>query len=214
MRYQVPISFEAKDDEDAAHIASLIVGALQHYGVGNPRAGPVIQAASADADMIRVYTDGGCDLKRGGLGAWAYLIKYPDGSVIENSAAMIGTTNNRMEMLAVIKALEELEIGSPIRIYADSEYVIKGVTVWSCNWVRNGWKTRDGKAVLNKDLWEQLLGLYQVHSCEFRHVKGHSGHPDNERVDYLCRQAMAEAHKSILAGLPVEPDAGCEKVYS
>ena len=87
---------------------------------------------------------------------------------------MTETTNNRMELTALIKALEHIEIGPPVRVFADSEYVIKGLTVWSRNWVRNGWKTATGNPVINQDLWEHALMLYKLHSVKFEWVNPHS----------------------------------------
>jgi ribonuclease HI len=137
-------------------------------------------------------------MNKNSLGAWAYLIQMPDGEVVEASWAEFGTTNNRMEMTAVMKALEVLEIGKPIKIIADSEYVIKGATIWCRKWIRNGWMTMAGQPVVNKDLWEPLMALCQLHDVRFEHVKGHSGHPYNERVDQLCTKAMADAHEGLL----------------
>ena len=171
-----------------------------------------MDALATEKDITVVFTDGGCDLKKGGLGAWAYIIQFPDGRVEERSGAMIDTTNNRMELMAVIKALESLEFGQPIKVVTDSEYVAKGVTQWSRNWVRNGWKTRSGDPVLNRDLWEHLLQLYQLHAVTLETVKGHSGHPQNERCDALCTVAMIDAHKSVLAGEAVEVDVCAKQV--
>ena len=94
-----------------------------------------------------VYTDGGCDLKDRGVGSWAYLAILPDGSMEECCDGMWGTANNRMEMMAVLKAMERMEIGEPLTIVSDSEYVIKGLTLWHPAWIERGWKTYDGKTV-------------------------------------------------------------------
>lgn len=213
MRYQVQLTFEAHDEDDGKAIVKVLLDILQQYKV-NAQAGPIVDAIAAEADVVVVYTDGGCDLKKGGVGAWAYVIEYPDGTVSENSGGLMGTTNNRMELMAVIRALESIEFGRPIKVVTDSEYVAKGVTQWSRNWVRNGWRTRDGKPVLNRDLWEHLLQLYQMHMVTFEHVKGHSGHPQNERCDQLCTWTMVDTHKSVLAGEPVDYDEGCAQVMA
>lgn len=211
MKLQVQITFEANDIEDGEAIVKGILGILKEYKV-NAKAGPVLDAIAAEKDLTVVYTDGGCDLKKDGIGAWAYVIQFPDGRVEEQSGVMIETTNNRMELMAVIKALESLEFGQPIKVVTDSEYVAKGVTQWSRNWVRNGWMTREGKPVLNRDLWEHLLQLYQLHAVTFETVKGHSGHPQNERCDALCTVAMIDAHKSVLAGESIEVDVCAKQV--
>jgi ribonuclease HI len=211
MKFRVPITFDAVDETDANAIVKALLAVMQDHGV-KPKAGPVVDAIASEEGVIVIYTDGGCDLKKDGLGAWAYLIEMPDGTTKEASEPFIGTTNNRMEMMAVIKALEGLEFGPPIKVVADSEYVIKGVTQWSRNWIRNGWRTRDGKPVVNKDLWEQLIALYQLHAVTFEHVKGHTGHPGNEHVDSLCTASMQEAHKAVLAGEDVPLDDGCMRI--
>jgi ribonuclease HI len=211
MKFRIPITFEAVDEDDANAIVKAMVAVMKDYGV-KPKAGAVVDAIAENDDLIVIYTDGGCDLKKDGIGAWGYLIEMPDGTRHEASGCLTGTTNNRMEMMAVIKALESLEFGPPIKIIADSEYVIKGTTQWARNWVRNGWRTRDGKPVINKDLWEQLLALYQLHAVTFEHVKGHTGNAGNEHVDSLCTAAMQAGHKAALAGEDVDIDEGCGRL--
>jgi Ribonuclease HI len=211
MKFQVEIKFDVSSETVASNLVDVLLSILAKYEVP-ATAGPVKEVI--DDGVISVYTDGGCDLKKGGLGAWAYVIRYPDGFVVENCGALMGTTNNRMELMAVIKALEEIEFGKPIRVVTDSEYVAKGVTVWSRNWVRNGWQTRDGKPVLNRDLWEHLLQLFQMHMVTFETVKGHSGHAQNERCDQLCTAAMLNAHKAILAGEPVDADGSAKQLVA
>ena len=205
MRVQVQMTFDAADPEEGS---ALVKSLLDAMAARRPKAGPV-RAVDTPAGLTHVYTDGGCDLRKGGIGAWAHIIRFPDGSVEEGCGVMIGTTNNRMEMMAVIRALERLEFGPPVKVVTDSEYVAKGVTVWSRNWVRNGWKTYDGKPVVNRDLWEPLLQLYQLHDCTFKVVKGHSGHAQNEYVDKMCTSAMINAHKAMLAGEDLDVDHGC-----
>lgn len=207
MKFRVPITFEAQDEDDANGIVKAMLAVMKDYGV-KPKAGPVVDAIAENDELIVIYTDGGCDLQKGGIGAWAYRIEHPSGKVDENFGTYVGTTNNRMEMLAVISALEALEFGPPIKVIADSEYVIKGTTQWCRNWIRNGWRTRDGKPVVNRDLWEKLIALYQLHAVTFEHVKGHTGNVGNECVDQLCTDAMTEGHKAILAGQEVQIDEG------
>jgi len=102
------------------------------------------------------------------------------------------TTNNRMEMTAVIRALEALKRTSSITVYTDSQYVMKGVQEWMPNWKARGWKTADKKPVKNVDLWQHLDGLLQQHEVRWQWVKGHAGHPENERADALANQGVAQ----------------------
>lgn len=207
MKFRVPITFEAQDEDDANGIVKAMLAVMKDYGV-KPKAGAVVDAIAENDELIVIYTDGGCDLKKDGIGAWAYRAEHPNGKVDENFGTYVGTTNNRMEMMAVISALEAFEFGPPIKVISDSEYVIKGATQWCRNWIRNGWRTRDGKSVVNRDLWEKLIALYQLHAVTFEHIKGHTGNAGNEYVDQLCTDAMTEGHKAILAGQEVQIDEG------
>lgn len=203
MNLQMLLQFKAESLEDGASIRQAIIDMLVDHGVEVHSAGTVQVAPSE----IVIHTDGGCDRNKGGVGAWAYTVHHPDGTYDEQCGAEMETTNNRMEMTAVLKALEAMEIGVPIRVVADSEYVIKGITVWSRNWVRNGWRTASGSQVINKDLWEPLLKLYQLHDVKFEWVKGHTGAEFNERCDTLCTEAMAALHKKVLMEAPpISPD--------
>ena len=138
--------------------------------------------------LIEIYTDGAC---RGnpGLGGWGALLSYGEHQK-ELSGAEVLTTNNRMELTAVIRALEALKRPSEVRIFTDSEYVRRGITEWVKSWKARGWKTADRKPVKNQDLWEQLDELASGHKIEWRWVKGHSGIPGNERVDRLANEAI------------------------
>jgi ribonuclease HI len=138
--------------------------------------------------LVEIYTDGAC---RGnpGPGGWGALLSSGEHEK-ELSGAEKLTTNNRMELTAVIRALEALKKPSEVLIYTDSEYVRKGITEWVKNWKARGWKTADRKPVKNQDLWEQLDALAAVHKIEWRWVKGHSGVPGNERVDQLANEAI------------------------
>jgi ribonuclease HI len=160
------------------------------------------------AEHVLVYTDGGCDSAKSGLGAWAYRVHLPDGEVIQRVEGMTGTTNNRMELRAVIMVLQDQPRHRQMTVFSDSQYVIKGITLWSRNWIANGWRTYDGKQVKNRDLWEEMLVLYLQHTVDFVHVRGHSGHPDNDAVDVLCTAKMIEMHKVILGGGTVPIDVG------
>jgi len=138
--------------------------------------------------VIEIYTDGAC---RGnpGPGGWAALLTSGEHEK-EISGAEPATTNNRMELTAVIRALETLRRPVQAQIYTDSEYVRRGVTEWLAGWKARGWRTADRKPVKNQDLWEQLDALAAQHRLEWRWVRGHSGVPGNERVDRLANEAI------------------------
>jgi len=138
--------------------------------------------------VVEIYTDGAC---RGnpGPGGWGAVLSAGE-HVKELSGAEPLTTNNRMELTAVIRALEALKRPSQLRIFTDSEYVRRGITEWVRSWKARGWKTADRKPVKNQDLWERLDALAAGHQIEWRWVRGHSGIPGNERVDQLANQAI------------------------
>jgi ribonuclease HI len=138
--------------------------------------------------IVEIYTDGAC---RGnpGPGGWGALLSIGEHEK-ELSGAETLTTNNRMELTAVIRALEALKRPSEVRIFTDSEYVRRGITEWVKGWKARGWKTADRKPVKNQDLWERLDALAAGHKIEWRWVKGHSGIPGNERVDQLANEAI------------------------
>ena len=139
--------------------------------------------------FVDIYTDGAC---RGnpGPGGWAAYLSIDGANEKEISGAERLTTNNRMELTAVIRALESLKRPVKVRVYTDSEYVRKGITEWVKNWKARGWKTADKKPVKNQDLWEQLDALAAGHEIEWHWVKGHAGVPGNERVDRLANEAI------------------------
>ena len=138
--------------------------------------------------IVEIYTDGAC---RGnpGPGGWGALLSSGEHRK-ELSGAEPLTTNNRMELTAVIRALEALKRPTEARIFTDSEYVRRGITAWVKSWKARGWKTADRKPVKNQDLWERLDALAAGHKIEWRWVKGHSGIPGNERVDQLANEAI------------------------
>lgn len=142
---------------------------------------------------MEIFTDGAC---RGnpGPGGWGALLRYKG-----REKALWGsephTTNNRMELTAAILALEALKRPSRVRLTTDSEYVRKGITEWVPAWVRRGWKTADRKPVKNQDLWQRLTAAAARHDVEWRWVKGHQGHPENERADALANRAIDELLK-------------------
>jgi len=137
---------------------------------------------------VEIYADGAC---RGnpGPGGWAATLEYGE-HLRELSGAEAQTTNNRMELTAVIRALEALKRGVSARVHTDSEYVVRGINEWLPNWKARGWRTADRKPVKNQDLWEQLDAAAARHDIEWKWVKGHSGVPGNERVDALANAAI------------------------
>jgi ribonuclease HI len=143
--------------------------------------------------VVEVYTDGAC---RGnpGPGGWGVLLRF-NGAQKELYGGEADTTNNRMELMAAIRALEALKRTSRVKLYTDSLYVMKGITSWIHDWKRKGWRTADKKPVKNEDLWRRLDELAVKHDIEWHWVKGHAGHPENERADEL-------ANKGIPAGDP------------
>lgn len=134
---------------------------------------------------IEIHTDGAC-LGNPGPGGWAALLRY-NGREREIAGGDSATTNNRMELMAAIMALETLTEPCRVVLQTDSQYVRQGITEWMKNWVRRGWKTAAGAPVKNRDLWERLHEVAQRHEITWNWVKGHSGDPDNERVDVLAR---------------------------
>ena len=138
--------------------------------------------------VLEIYTDGAC---RGnpGIGGWGAILKY-DNKIKEINGFSKETTNNIMELSAVIKALKELNRSCDIIITTDSNYVKDGITKWIHNWKKNGWKTANKKPVKNKELWLELDDLVMQHKINWKWIKGHSGHPENERADQLANQAI------------------------
>ena len=134
--------------------------------------------------VVEVYADGAC---RGnpGPGGWGALL-VAGGKERELHGGEPATTNNRMELTAVIRALDALPRGSRVRLYTDSQYVQKGMTEWLAAWKRRGWRTADKKPVKNEDLWRALEAAAGGHQVEWHWVKGHAGHPGNERADALA----------------------------
>ncbi|MEO1027106.1 MAG: ribonuclease HI [Pseudomonadota bacterium] len=140
------------------------------------------------------YTDGACS-GNPGPGGWGALLIARDGDAVVKERPLSGgeanTTNNRMELLAAINALEALDRPSAITVVTDSTYVKNGVTSWIHGWKRNGWKTAAKKPVKNDDLWKRLDEAQDRHDVTWEWVKGHAGHPENERADELAREGMA-----------------------
>jgi len=141
------------------------------------------------ASRVTIWTDGACS-GNPGPGGWGVVMRY-NGHERELSGGESETTNNRMELKAAIEALSALTRACEVDIYTDSQYVRGGVTGWMENWKRNGWKTSDKKPVKNEDLWRELDAARQRHAIAWHWVKGHAGHPENERADELARMGMA-----------------------
>ncbi len=153
---------------------------------------------------VRICADGAC---RGnpGPGGWGALLGYGD-----HEKSLTGyashTTNNRMEMLAVIRALEVLKRPCRVTVTTDSQYVKNGITQWIYQWKRRNWRKADGQAVLNVDLWQRLDALCRQHAVDWQWVKGHAGHPENEIVDRLARESIQQGQQGIL---PPDPAGLC-----
>ena len=139
-------------------------------------------------NILKIYTDGAC---RGnpGVGGWGAILEY-DNKIKEINGFSNETTNNIMELTAVIRSLKELNRSCNIIITTDSNYVKDGITAWIHNWKVNGWKTANKKTVKNKKLWLELDDLVKQHKITWKWIKGHSGHPENERADQLANQAI------------------------
>jgi ribonuclease HI len=146
-----------------------------------------------NAETIHIYSDGACK-GNPGPGGWGALL-VSSGHRKEISGGEPNTTNNRMEMTAVIRALESLKRPSTVEVHTDSQYVQKGISEWMSGWKRRNWHTADGKPVKNQDLWLQLDALSQLHRIEWKWVRGHAGHPENERADALANQGVLQAQQ-------------------
>ena len=150
---------------------------------------------------VEIYTDGSC-LGNPGAGGYGAVLKYKEHAK-ELAEGYIETTNNRMELLAPIKALQSLKETCDVVITTDSQYVRQGITSWIHNWIKNNWKTSSKQPVKNVDLWKLLYQENQRHNVEWKWVKGHSGHPENERCDDLAREAAMSKK--------LQPDVGYKK---
>lgn len=152
-------------------------------------------------DRVFIYTDGACS-GNPGPGGWAAVLRYG-----RHEKAIQGwsrhTTNNRMELLAAIRALEALKRPCRVTLVTDSQYLKQGISRWIHKWRRNGWKTSSKAPVRNQDLWMKLDGLCQGHTLEWEWVRGHAGTPENEQADALAREAI---EKGLSGRLPEDPD--------
>ena len=142
----------------------------------------------SDSETIEIYTDGACS-GNPGPGGWGALLTYK-GKEKEICGGENPTTNNRMEVMAAIMALESLKRPSHVKLHTDSIYLRDGITKWIHNWKRNGWRTADKKPVKNAELWKRLELALETHDVSWHWVKGHAGHDGNERADELARRGM------------------------
>jgi ribonuclease HI len=140
------------------------------------------------SETIEIWTDGACS-GNPGPGGWGVLIRV-NGDEKELFGGEAATTNNRMELMAAISALESQPSGAKVVLHTDSTYVKDGLTKWIIGWKRNGWKTADKKPVKNQDLWQRLEAAAASHKVDWRWVKGHSGHAENDRADALARKGV------------------------
>jgi ribonuclease HI len=151
--------------------------------------------SSADLPKILLYTDGACS-GNPGPGGWAYILQHPtSGKELVASGGEPETTNNRMELTAVVRGLEALKRRSDVEILTDSVYVGKGISEWLPGWKANGWRRREGKSlkpIKNEDLWRQLDALLSRHTIRYTRVAGHSGHAENDRCDELAVAAYQQ----------------------
>ncbi len=163
----------------------------------NPR--PSAPSARPSMPELFAYTDGACS-GNPGPGGWGVLLVARNGDTVVKERELNGgeaeTTNNRMDLLAAIAALEALDRPSAITLVTDSAYVKNGVTQWIHGWKRNGWRTAAKKPVKNDDLWQRLDTAQDRHDVTWEWVKGHAGHPENERADKLARDGMKPYRKS------------------
>ena len=139
-------------------------------------------------NIVEIFTDGACS-GNPGPGGYGAILKYGR-EIKELSGCERKTTNNRMEMMAIIKALARLKRPCRVKVITDSNYVVKGMSEWMAGWIERNWLTAQKRPVSNKDLWERLLKLSQLHQIEWKWIRGHHGHPENERCDQLARDAI------------------------
>ncbi len=144
--------------------------------------------AESDLQIVEIFCDGACS-GNPGPGGYGAILRYGE-SLKELSGGAKETTNNRMEMTAAIEALRQLKRPCQVSITTDSQYLVKGMTEWIAGWQRKGWLNSKKEPVLNKDLWELLLDLTKSHSVQWKWVRGHAGHVENERCDQLAREGI------------------------
>lgn len=155
---------------------------------------------SPKRQVVEIFTDGAC-AGNPGPGGWGALLRY-DGHERTLKGGEALTTNNRMELMAAIAALEALKRPCMVRIHTDSQYLQRGITQWIKRWRANGWRTAGKTPVKNIDLWQRLERLLAQHEVSWQWVRGHAGHADNERADALAREGLAAARKARAAARP------------
>lgn len=151
-------------------------------------------AEKIESAIVEIFTDGACK-GNPGVGGWGALMRF-NGTEKELFGGEMLTTNNRMELLAVIRAIEALTRRCKVKVHTDSQYVQKGISEWIVNWKKRGWRTSDKKPVKNADLWQRLDELANAHEIEWLWVRGHAGHVENERADELANRGV----ESVLQG--------------
>ncbi len=144
----------------------------------------------SSSNTVEIFTDGACS-GNPGPGGWGVILRWK-GRDKEHFGGEVVTTNNRMELMAAIRGLEELKRPCTVILYTDSTYVQKGITEWLPGWKARGWKTADKKPVKNDDLWKRLEEAAKGHAVTWKWVKGHAGHAENERADELARMGVAQ----------------------
>lgn len=142
-------------------------------------------------DKAVIYTDGGC-WPNPGIGGWGAVLTMQDSRIIELTGGENPTTNNRMELMGPISALEFLTEKTTVTLYSDSQYVVNGITEWIHNWKKNNWKNKQKKKVVNRELWERLESAHMKHKVTFKWIRGHSGNDGNERADELSKVGAIE----------------------
>ncbi|MES0100173.1 ribonuclease HI [Mesorhizobium sp. M0019] len=153
--------------------------------------------------LVEIFTDGACS-GNPGPGGWGAILRF-NGAIKELHGGEAATTNNRMELLAAISALNALKEPCAVDLYTDSNYVKDGIFSWIDGWKRNGWKTAARQPVKNAELWQQLDAARNRHQVTWHWVKGHAGHPENERADELARLGMAPFKKGLVKTAAPEP---------
>lgn len=150
----------------------------------------------SEKPFVKIYTDGACS-GNPGVGGYGVILRSGDREK-EFSGCDPMTTNNRMELTAVIKALEALKKPCRVKVVTDSNYVVQGMTSWIFTWLKNNWKNSQKQQVVNKDLWERLFNLAHLHDIQWEWIKGHNKHTENERCDELARLAIKKYKKRLL----------------
>ena len=148
-----------------------------------------------DKPHVEIFTDGACS-GNPGMGGYGVILRC-DRKEKEISGCSPLTTNNRMELTAVIKAIEALKMPCKVKVVTDSNYVVQGMTLWILQWLKNNWKNAQKKEVINRDLWEKLFHLSKLHEIEWVWIKGHGGHTENERCDKLARFEIKRCRKEM-----------------